>query len=516
METTACLPEQDIWCIVTDEDDVEPPLRAHYDACLVCQQRADAMRNYFDHMRDELAEVEGPWQPQPLKDRFQFLRRLGRGGFGEVWLARDVHLDRLVAIKTLRPDRMKPQALLDFQAEAKKLAKLTEKRTARRHVLHVYDFTITPEQCYLIMEFVEGGSLAARLKQFGPLHWSVATRYIADVAEALAELHAQGLVHRDIKPDNILWDQSADETLLADFGLAAAIASFQEISGTPGYMAPEQWDGVAGPPSDVFALAATLFTLVTGQPAFPIKPLEESRAASRRGLPEADARLRCVPTAIEASIRRALSPRPEDRPPLTEWTSLLRGGAVSAFTDTLSMVAGPSSSADPQAPQLTVDVSVARPGSDFETLALPTPAVYRDMALVDPEAMPVVVPTGSKVRMRFATSTGGYLTLLNLGTSGTVRILLPNASTPTVYLAPGSSREVTVKLDPPAGSDQAVAILTREPATLLPLEWLQRLAAGQNQIDAYQAYRDMKLLSDEATQHRGHDLCAVTVKVEHR
>src|SRR5262249_38517484 len=177
-----------------------------------------------------------PLAPDPFPGEFRLVRVLGEGAFGKVWLAEDLHLGRAVALKTIRPragHSFPEKALAALRNEARLLAGL-------RHpnLVQVYAWRQAGDEHYLVEQYVPGGSLGDRLRQ-GPLPWPEAARCVADVAEALAEAHAQGIVHRDIKPDNVLWDPTRDEAILTDFGIAAHLAGADGVAGTPLYMAPE-------------------------------------------------------------------------------------------------------------------------------------------------------------------------------------------------------------------------------------------------------------------------------------
>ena len=111
------------------------------------------------------------------------------------------------------------------------------------NVVRVYAWVTVHDHHYLVMQYVSGGSLADLLKSEGPLDWQRAARYVADVGEGLLEVHARGIVHRDVKPANILWDPRKDEALLTDFGVAAHLADPAAVAGSIPYMAPEAFDG---------------------------------------------------------------------------------------------------------------------------------------------------------------------------------------------------------------------------------------------------------------------------------
>ena len=111
------------------------------------------------------------------------------------------------------------------------------------NVVRVHAWLTVHDQHYLVMQYVSGGSLSDLLKNDGPLDWHRAARYIADVGEGLLEVHGRGIVHRDVKPANILWDSKRDEALLTDFGVAAGLTDPANIAGSIPYMAPEALEG---------------------------------------------------------------------------------------------------------------------------------------------------------------------------------------------------------------------------------------------------------------------------------
>ncbi len=144
--------------------------------------------------------------PDPLPGEFRIRRLLGKGSFGKVWLADDLHLGRRVALKTLHlPADADPTALESLRKEAKILANLDH-----RNVVKVHAWRGAGDENYLVLEYVSGGSLADLLREEGPMSWQRAARYIANVAEGLVEVHARGIIHRDIKASNILWEPSKD------------------------------------------------------------------------------------------------------------------------------------------------------------------------------------------------------------------------------------------------------------------------------------------------------------------
>ena len=203
--------------------------------------------------------------------RYQRVRTLGAGGMGEVWLADDLELGRQVAVKKLLvglgsgSDPALDAGMVERMVrEARVVARLKH-----HHIVTLHDLVRVDGRPYLIMEYVEGESLGDRIQREGTLSWTAVGPLIAEVASALAEAHRMGVLHRDVKPANILID-TAGHAHLADFGIArgtedAAITVAGELVGTVSYMAPEvARTNEAGAPSDVWSLGATLFAAVEG------------------------------------------------------------------------------------------------------------------------------------------------------------------------------------------------------------------------------------------------------------
>jgi serine/threonine protein kinase len=208
---------------------------------------------------------------------FEIISELGRGAFGVVYQARDVHLDRMVAIKISLIDD--PRLWQGYIKEAKNAAKLE-----CPGIVPVYQVgTLESGRPFVVQRFIEGGSLRSRLNKMGSLDFLETCTLVIEVARAVAKAHAAGLVHRDIKPDNILID-SHGKPWLADFGLALPENEQRkhrgEKAGTPLYMSPEQLLGRADwldGRSDIYALGVMMYEMLIGRPPFYAKDFDELR-----------------------------------------------------------------------------------------------------------------------------------------------------------------------------------------------------------------------------------------------
>ena len=292
-------------------------------------------------------------KPTRLHGRYLLEERLARGGSAEVWRARDEKLNRPVAVKLLHPHLVADErARLRLAAEAKLLASLRHPR-----IVQTYDLVTDGDTPALVMELIEGESLSARLERDGALPYRVAASIGTDVADALAEAHQHGIIHRDVKPSNILIDREGRANL-ADFGIAHSLESGSErltqtgmVVGTPAYIAPEQLaGGEVGPRTDIFGLGSVVFEMLTGRPPFQAMaplPLAEAHAAGPPEMPDVD-------PALAEITRACLANNPSDRPPDAGMVAaILRGVSTmnpderDAETRAIPLVTGPSEPAAP-------------------------------------------------------------------------------------------------------------------------------------------------------------------------
>jgi serine/threonine protein kinase len=216
-------------------------------------------------MNDDSPTIE---MAAPVKEQYELLHKLGEGGMGAVWLARDTLLHREVAIKKLNAAASHGAGAERFLREAKSAARLNHLNTvAVHHILRERD------EISIVMEYVPGGSLDGELRANGAMSWRDATLAIRDAAAGLGAAHAAGLVHRDIKPANLMRG-ARGVVKVADFGLVQArqetsVTIAGSVLGTPAYMSPEQCQGrKADARSDLYSLGCTYFALLTRRPPF--------------------------------------------------------------------------------------------------------------------------------------------------------------------------------------------------------------------------------------------------------
>ncbi len=270
--------------------------------------------------------------PEPALDvggtlgPYHLVAKLGEGGMGIVFRAIHTKLDKVVALKILSAAFMnQPDAAARFQREMKAVG-----RVNHPHVAQAFDAGEINGTHYLAMEFVEGQDLATIIRERGALPFATACRLIREAAEALSAAHAAGLVHRDVKPSNLLLDQNGRVKLL-DLGLSRLLAkedtpgtnltAFGQVFGTADYMAPEQWDDPrkADARTDLYALGCTLFHLISGRPPYASDD-HQSVIGKMKGhvsapLPDLTELAPQTPATVVEVCRRLMSKRPEDRFP---------------------------------------------------------------------------------------------------------------------------------------------------------------------------------------------------------
>ncbi len=267
--------------------------------------------------RDEAAEDARQRLTSAAGDLYEIERAIGQGGMGHVFLARDRRLGRLAALKVLPPfDALRAGRVERFRREAEIAAKLSHP-----NIVAVYGAGGDAATPWFAMAFVEGETLAARLEREGPLPLADALRVMREIGGALAYAHRRGVVHRDVKPSNILLESESHRALIADFGISRAFDTEGMTQsgialGTPGYMAPEQASGgEVDPRADQYALGLVSYEMCTGRRfdadfgAWPSQPTEVRRALRGTGR---------VSPPLAAAVARATALKREERFPDVE------------------------------------------------------------------------------------------------------------------------------------------------------------------------------------------------------
>jgi serine/threonine protein kinase len=250
--------------------------------------------------------------------RYHILEQLGEGGMATVYKAFDTRLERDVAVKVIRVDQFAPavleRILKRFEREAKVLARLTHP-----NIVHINDFGEHDGIPYLVMDYLPGGTLKQRLGK--PMPWQDAVRLLLPIARALQFAHGQAIIHRDVKPSNILVTLSG-EPMLSDFGIAKILEGDETTTltgfgigvGTPEYMAPEQWIGQTTPQSDIYSLGVVFYEMITGyKPYVADTPAAILLKQANEPLPRPRQFVPSLPGEVEKILFKALAHKPEDR-----------------------------------------------------------------------------------------------------------------------------------------------------------------------------------------------------------
>jgi serine/threonine protein kinase, bacterial len=311
--------------------------------------------------------------------RYLLIEQLGRGGMGEVWRAHDTSIDRLVAIKMLLP-HFAQDAIFEqrFRREARAAARLDDP-----HAVPIHDVGEIDGRLYVTMRLIVGDDLQTLLEN-GPLEPDRAVRIIEQVAAALRAAHKVGLVHRDVKPSNVLVTED-DFAYLIDFGIArvageTSLTATGATIGTWSYMAPERFTaGEIEPSSDTYALACVLYQCLAGELPFPGKTLEQVVVAHMMNPPPKLSEKRDdIPPAMDDVVATGMAKDPKQR---YQSTTELAAAARTAITTPI-----PRAPAAPAAPAEMPPPALTDPPTQPRTL----PAAFADMSM--PPARPVTVP----------------------------------------------------------------------------------------------------------------------------
>jgi len=321
----ACPGRDTLIQLISDTLPVDEQLSAHLDSCTQCQQLLDRLsdsgllneyRPWVRKRAQALPALAPPQRPSDLGSLGDLAIEsvLGRGGMGIVFRGHDLRLGREVAVKFIHPGSS-PESEQRFLREARAIATLQHEG-----IVPIYHVGQNAHgQDYIVLPLIQGLSLRARLTshELEPLETAVIVRQIAD---ALAAAHAAGLIHRDVKPDNILLDEVDRHAKITDFGLVRVtqentLTHADVICGTPEYMSPEQATSgdAVDHRSDIYSLGVTLYECLTGTPPFRGRPLEVIDQ-HRLAFPVSPRRLnRLIPTDLETICLKAMCKEPERR-----------------------------------------------------------------------------------------------------------------------------------------------------------------------------------------------------------
>jgi serine/threonine-protein kinase len=273
--------------------------------------------------------------PVPLPDRYRDATRIAAGGMATVYAAQDTLLGRRVAVKLLHAHvALEDDARERFAREARAAARVSD----HPHVATIYDVGEAEELPFIVMEHFSGGTLGARLRN-GPVDRELALSWLTEAASALDHAHRHGIVHRDVKPGNLLLD-SRDRLAISDFGIARMATDASELTqsgivlGTAAYLSPEQVSGApATASSDLYSLAVVAFQLLTGEKPFPAGHLAAQALAHASSHPPAASSIAAeLPVAVDHVLWRGL-----EKDPTRRWRSA--GAFVSALQDAVEPTA---------------------------------------------------------------------------------------------------------------------------------------------------------------------------------
>jgi hypothetical protein len=404
---------------------------------------------------------------------------LGRGGLGSVYRARHVRTGAEVALKRIRFDIDQPRARQRFATECK-----TQTRLEHPHIVRVHEVGFDGGRPFLALELVRGRSLEGALKA-GPLPIGQAVRLTRQVAQALEHAHGQRVLHRDVKPGNVLLDE-AGRAKLTDFGLARdletslRLTQTGQLSGTPGYQAPEQAVGDVqqqGPATDVYGLGALAYALLTGEAPFERESLIESlRAVVEVEVEPPSSRRPGLDPALDAIVRRCLAKDPAARydspghvdAALAAWErggaersraapavaiGLIGLGLLAAGAFALSSPATTPSTAPPPPPAVGEDATPAEPASPQPVDDLPpadddSPPVVDDPAPVRRPGYPHALFVDEASTQAVLADRDGWVWCYDLPGLGLIESKKLDDATPRqVALAPDATRVAFVDPD---------------------------------------------------------------------
>jgi hypothetical protein len=344
-----------------------------------------------------------------IADRYTLQRTLGRGGMGVVWRARDNLLDRDVAVKEVQL----PPSLSAEEREALRARVLREARAAARlnhpNVVTLYDVVPEEGRTFIVMELVEAPTLAEVVRERGALPPAEVAAIGLQLLDALRAAHRVGIVHRDVKPGNVMVPPDEGRAKLADFGIASLagdprLTSTGLVLGSPAYMAPEQANGqLSGPPVDLWALGATMYFAVEGEPPFERGGAVPTLTAVVNDPPRQMRRA----GPLEAVVLGLLAKAPVERPSADQLRPQLeRIAGRGAHRVTPTVVLPPPAAEDHPTTPLPAVPAPVPPRAEAPTVPQPAEAEQAPAAASQPEAEAPTVPQPAEAEQAPAESEG--------------------------------------------------------------------------------------------------------------
>lgn len=441
------------------------------------------MTEEFRTKDDSLDSVTGhdPTMIVEVPDKlgpYQLLRLLGRGGMGEVWLAHDTKLDREVAIKLMRRELMsREDAVKRFYREARAVARLNHPNIIQVHAIGEERSLI-----YLVMEYVDGETVAQRLKRVGPLPLKECVNILLQAVEGLGYAYARGIIHRDVKPSNMMLT-SDFRVKIADFGLAKIVEHDSQMTvagtaiGSPNYMSPEQARGEeADHRSDIYALGISFFQMLTGELPFTGQtPLTVLLRQIQDPLPEPEFLRQLENGRVLEIIKKMTAKNPDER--FQTYGGLAAAlaslapeikvqPAAHAITSTVPTPPGAGLAPGAQKPEITGEADLRthlhekpEPSAASEaTVTLPAPAAARD-------------------RLVFAGIVTVAITVLGIvAIVGVLLIFRSQPPAPGVEAQPRVARDTSAAT--PAWPTQAPVASTPSPTVVVPTSLPTRPPVG--------------------------------------
>jgi serine/threonine-protein kinase len=382
--------------------------------------------------------------PRVLADRYELGERLGVGGMSTVVHGFDRRLERDVAVKVLAEHLADDsQFVTRFRREARSAARLIHP-----NIVQVFDFGLDDHRHYIVMELVRGQSAAELLRDRGALGLRDALSIVAQACRGLEYAHRNGVVHRDVKPGNLLRGED-DVVKLADFGIAKALSDESAITqvgsvlGTAAYLAPEQAAGeTAGPAADIYALGVVTYQLISGRLPYQAQSLTELAIKQRtEHPPRLDDLNPQIPPQLAVAVDRALSMEPDERPPTADaLRKQLADGArgVGPTSTSTTRVAGPPTSATTvREPSTAAATSVARPPVAARQPRAPRAGRPAPAPAPAPAPVPASVAAARRARRRPGRARRGFgifLVLALLAAGGAAAVVATSSSDNAVRL----------------------------------------------------------------------------------